>query len=107
MNAYFAASQVLADPKLDFFSKFAAVATVHAKGMALVSVIKSGGNAGGGGGSGGSTSQAAAPQQNAPLRQMAQIDVHGEVFNREQVIGLIEKINDVQKDGHVIIWNAA
>lgn len=35
---------------------------------------------------------------------MAEINVHGEVFNREQVIGLIEKINDVQKDGHVISW---
>ncbi|MBX8802651.1 tape measure protein [Ochrobactrum sp. MR28] len=103
VNAYLAASQVLADPKLGFFSKFAAVAAVLAKGMALVSAIKSGSNAASGGGAAGNT-QAAAPQQKAPLRQMAEIKIHGEVFNREQVIGLIEKINDVQKDGHVISW---
>ncbi|MGU3575636.1 tape measure protein [Brucellaceae bacterium C25G] len=107
VNAYLAASQVLADPKLGFFSKFAAVAAVLAKGMALVSAIKSGSNSASGGGSSGSTSQAASPQQSAPLRQMAKIDVHGEVFTREQVINLIEKINDVQKDGHVISWSTA
>lgn len=107
VNAYLAASQVLADPKLGFFSKFAAVAAVLAKGMALVSAIKSGSNAASGGGGSAGTTQAAAPQEKAPLRQMARIDVHGEVFNREQVIGLISKINDVQKDGHVISWQGA
>ena len=104
VNAYLAASQVLADPKLGFFSKFAAVAAVLAKGMALVSAIKSGGSAAGGGGGSAGNTQAAAPPEKAPLRQMAEINVHGEVFGREQVIGLIEKINDVQKDGHVISW---
>lgn len=104
VNAYLAASQALADPTVPFWGKFAAVAAVLAKGMALVGAIKSGSSAGGGGGSGGGNTQVAAPQEKAPIRQMARIDVHGEVFNREQVIGLIEKINDVQKDGHVISW---
>lgn len=103
VNAYLAASQALADPTVPFWGKFAAVAAVLAKGMALVGAIKSGSSSGGSGGSAGNT-QAAAPQQKAPLRQMAEINVHGEVFGREQVIGLIEKINDVQKDGHVISW---
>ncbi|RBO91021.1 tape measure protein [Pseudochrobactrum asaccharolyticum] len=102
VNAYLAASQALADPTVPFWGKFAAVAAVLAKGMALVGAIKSGSNSGGGGSAG--TTQSAAPQEKAPPRQMAEINVHGEVFNREQVIGLIEKINDVQKDGHVISW---
>ena len=89
---------------LPFPANFAAAAAIMAKGLGLVAAIKSGSSTGGGGGYGGGTTQAAAPQEKAPIRQMARIDVHGEVFNREQVIGLISKINDVQKDGHVISW---
>ncbi len=102
ISTYVGAAEAL---KLPFPANLAAMATVLAKGMSLVAAIKSGSksSASGGGGSAGTT-QAAAPQEKAPLRQMAEINVHGEVFGREQVIGLIEKINDVQKDGHVISW---
>lgn len=100
VSTYIGAAKAL---ELPFPANLAAMASVLAKGMALVGAIRSGSKSSASGGGGGTT-QAAAPQEKAPLRQMARIDVHGEVFNREQVIGLISKINDVQKDGHVISW---
>ncbi|MDR2309789.1 MAG: tape measure protein [Brucellaceae bacterium] len=101
VSTYIGAAKAL---ELPFPANLAAMAAVMAKGMALVAAIKSGSKSSASGGGSAGTTQAAAPQEKAPLRQMAEINVHGEVFNREQVIGLIEKINDVQKDGHVISW---
>ena len=103
VSTYIGAAKAL---ELGFPQNLAAMAAVLAKGMSLVAAIRSGSKSSGGGGGGGTT-QTAAPQEKAPIRQMARIDVHGEVFNREQVIGLISKINDVQKDGHVISWQGA
>lgn len=100
ISTYVGAAEAL---KLPFPANLAAMATVLAKGMSLVAAIKSGSKTSASGGSAGTT-QSAAPQEKPQLRQMAEINVHGEVFGREQVIGLIEKINDVQKDGHVISW---
>lgn len=45
INTYRAAAQALADPKLGFFQKFAAVASVIAAGIGLVNAIKGGGKA--------------------------------------------------------------
>ena len=104
VSTYIGAAKAL---ELGFPQNLAAMAAVLAKGMSLVAAIRSGSKSSGSGGGSSGTTQAAAPQQNAPMRQMARIDVHGEVFNREQVIGLISKINDVQKDGHVISWQGA
>lgn len=101
VSTYIGAAKAL---ELPFPANLAAMASVMAKGMALVAAIKSGSKSSASGGGSAGNTQAAAPQQKAPLRQMAEINVHGEVFGREQVIGLIEKINDVQKDGHVISW---
>ncbi len=101
VSTYIGAAKAL---ELPFPANLAAMAAVMAKGMALVAAIKSGSKSSASGGGSAGTTQAAAPQEKAPLRQMAEINVHGEVFGREQVIGLIEKINDVQKDGHVISW---
>ena len=101
VSTYIGAAKAL---ELPFPANLAAMAAVMAKGMALVAAIKSGSKSSASGGGSAGTTQSAAPQEKAPIRQMAEINVHGEVFNREQVIGLIEKINDVQKDGHVISW---
>lgn len=45
INTYRAAAQTLADPSLPFFAKFAAVASVVASGLGMVSAIKSGSKA--------------------------------------------------------------
>lgn len=91
---------------LPFPANIAAAAAVIAKGMSFVAAIRSGSKSSGGGG-GVSTSVSAAPAAPAKPQQMAEIKVHGEVFSRDAVIGLVEKINDVQKDGHMINWSYA
>lgn len=45
INTYRAAAQTLADPKLPFFTKFAAAASVVASGLGMVNAIKSGSQA--------------------------------------------------------------
>lgn len=70
VNTYRAAAQTLADPKLGFFAKFAAVASVISTGMGLVNAIRSGSSSarvGGRGGGGVSTTAPSEPQQ-APQR---------------------------------------
>lgn len=64
INTYRAQAQVLADPSLPFFAKFAAYAKIGAAGLSLVSAIKGagGGSTAAGGGSVNPASQAA-PQQ--------------------------------------------
>ncbi|RBO89662.1 phage tail tape measure protein [Pseudochrobactrum asaccharolyticum] len=101
ISTYVGAAEAL---KLGFPQNLAAMATVLAKGMSLVAAIKSGSklSASGGGGSAGTT-QAAAPREKAPLRQMAQITLHGgEMHSTEAVAKLFGKMNEMMKDGYVL-----
>ncbi len=110
VNTYMAASQALADPRLGFFAKFAAVAAVIAKGMSLVAAIRSGSKsaASGGGATGVNNAPSAAPAQpEVKPMQAVELKMHGEVFTRETVADLIDKINDMGKDGYNIVVRTA
>lgn len=110
VNTYMAASQVLADPRLGFFAKFAAVAAVITKGMGLVAAIRSGSKsaASGGGATGVNNAPSAAPAQpEVKPMQAVELKMHGEVFTRETVADLIDKINDMGKDGYNIVVRTA
>lgn len=69
---------------------------------ALVNSIKSTGMKSGGGGGGGSSSvgTGGAVDQARPQNQIVTINLEGEVFGRDQVRGLIGKINDALDDGY-------
>lgn len=111
INAYLAASQALADPTIPFWGKFAAVAAVLAKGMSLVAAIRSGSKSSSGGGGGGSASapqaSAAPPAKQQSTQQAIELKMHGEVFTKQTVADLIEKINEMGSDNHQLIIRTA
>ncbi|MGG4603046.1 hypothetical protein ACLPHZ_20105, partial [Alcaligenaceae bacterium Me47] len=111
INAYLAASQALADPTIPFWGKFAAVAAVLAKGMSLVAAIRSGSKSSSGGGGGGSASapqaSAAPPAKQQNTQQAIELKMHGEVFTKQTVADLIEKINEMGSDNHQLIIRTA
>ena len=99
INAYKAASQALADPtKVTPAQKFAAYASVLAAGLGAVKAIQSAGAKVGGGGGGGAGA-AAAPQVS---RNVAIQLTGGDMFGRDQVVGLINQINEAVEDGAVV-----
>lgn len=108
INAWLAASQVLADPTIPFWGKFAAVASVVTAGLNMVNAIKSGSSSASGRGGGGSSSSApsAAPAQPQMTRQAVEINVQGDVFTKETVIGIMDQINELSKDNHMLVVTA-
>lgn len=103
-NAYVAASQTLADPTLPWYAKFAAAAAVLAKGIGFVTAIKgvneSGATGGGGGGGGRGSAAAPAVTQEGQRSTAAVINLSGgDMFSRDQVVGLINSINEAMEDG--------
>jgi len=101
INTYRAAAQVLADPKMSFWMKFAAVAKVIASGMGLVNAIKGGGKSGrtSAGGSAGSASSTA---QAAPER-VVRVSFQGDPFMTAMAESMMTQIYDASKGGRVII----
>ena len=76
---------------------FVAAAAVGAAGLAQVAAIRS--TTKGGGGGGGSISAASAVAAPAVSQQSVTVNLHGDTFGREQVLGFIEAINDAVADG--------
>lgn len=109
INTYLAASQALADPRLGFFAKFAAVARVIASGMGLVNAIRSSGNAtsrpsAAVGAVSAPTSVAGATQQaQAPIRQVV-VDLRGADWAKNIVQPIMEQIYEATRDGERVVF---
>lgn len=95
INAARGAAQVLGNPAIPFFAKFAAVAKVMATGAALKQAISSGSSASGAV-SAASTSVASVA---APVGPDTVINLRGDTFGRQQVIDLINSINTATENG--------
>lgn len=102
VNTYVAAAQVLADPRLGYFQKFAAVAKTVAAGLGLVRSIKglSSGGGGGGGGGGGSSGGSSAGGDESSLRYV-QFNIVGDnaAFYRAALDTILPNLNEVLADG--------
>jgi len=105
VNTYIAASQVLADPKLGFWAKFAAVAKTVAAGICLVNAIKGGGKSGGGGGAGGPTSATTATK--AEPERVTRIELMGEEWLVNLAESMMDQIYTATGKGRVIISKAS
>lgn len=85
----------------------AAAAAAAAAGAAQIAAIRSANKGGGGGGSSDVTASSASGAATAPQQQQSVfINLNGEKFGREQVLGLIDGINDAVRDGARIMVNA-
>ena len=103
IDAWVAHNEVLADPKLPWYARIAAAAQVLAAGVGAVNAIKSVGEGGSGGTSGasaGASTASAASSTRSP--NVALQLVGGDMYDRNQVIGLINAINEAQEDGAII-----
>ena len=103
VNTYTAASQVLADPSLSFFAKFAAVAKTVAAGMGLVNAIKGGG--GGGAGAASGTTSATSSATNEPQR-VTRVELVGDDWLVKMAESIMTQIYDASRDGRVIVARA-
>lgn len=103
VNTYTAASQVLADPELGFFAKFAAVAKTVAAGMGLVNAIKGGGSGGGGGAS--ATTSATSGARSEPER-VTRVELQGEDWLVSLAETMMSQIYNASKNGRVIVARA-
>jgi hypothetical protein len=103
ISTYVGATKALASAP--FPANMGAFAAVMAKGLAAVSAIMAVNPNGGGGraaiGGGSFSGGAGAAQQQAPEQagRSMYVTLSGDVFNREMVRGLLEKVSDFQKDG--------
>ena len=110
VNTYRAASQTLADPKLGFFAKFAAVAKVIAAGMGLVRAIRGGGSAspasgGAASGSSGSVSTsdpAASPSQQLPPQRVIIDADSNALFSPAMMQEIFTRFYDINKNRGVV-----
>ena len=107
VDAWGAYAKVLnSEEAMPWWARLAAGAKVLAAGIGAVSAINgvsAGGggataSAGGGGGGGGATQEAAAPVS----RNVAISLSGGDMFGRDQVIGLINSINEAVEDGAIV-----
>jgi len=112
INAFRAFNQVLADPTLGFYAKFAAAAAVLASGLQMVAAIQSASMGGGGGGGGGAASAAAgrgggnptvAPQETRPRGPSVSLTLVGDQgFSRAQIVQIAEALNDAGDEGQLV-----
>lgn len=100
VNTYTAAAQVLADPSLGFFAKFAAVAKTVAAGMGLVNAINGGG--GGGAGRAGGTTSATSATASEPNR-VTRVELVGDDWLVKLAESMMTQIYDASRDGRVIV----
>lgn len=103
IDAWSAYNQVLADPSLPFFAKFAAGAQVLAAGMGAVNAISSV-NASAGGGAGASGAGAASAAASAPPpTQNVVLDLRNASADTTRQVGsLVEMINEAGRQGYVL-----
>jgi TP901 family phage tail tape measure protein len=94
INTYLAASQALADPRLGFFAKFAAVAKVVATGMGLVNAIRGGGSSGGGGGGASAPATREATPERAAQQRFLRIEVNGDGMFADMLRDNVQSIAD-------------
>lgn len=100
INAYSAYTQVLADPTLPFFAKFAAASSVFAAAIGAVNSIRSVSSSGGGGGgfAGGGGGAGAGGGGPAPLNvRVAGLDPNA-LFSGASIGGLLERLQDEAGD---------
>jgi hypothetical protein len=107
IDAWGAYTKVLNDPSLVGrpFARVAAAAQVFAAGLGAVNAIKSIGEGGGGATAGAAAGAAGGGAGAAPQQQNSQsvaLTIQGEIFNRQQVVSLINSINEAQEDGAII-----
>ena len=103
VNAYRAAAQALADPKLPWFAKASAAASVLATGIGFANSIRgmsetgSGGGGSGGGGGGGSFGGSASDAGASPS-QTIYVNLQGDTFSRTAVSSLLGEVSALQSD---------
>lgn len=105
INAWRAYNQTLADPTLPFFAKIPAALSVLSAGMGAVNAIRGMGGGGGAAGAGAATSAATSAASAAPARSSNSVALQltgGDMFSRDQIIGLINAINEAQEDGAIV-----
>lgn len=105
INAWRAYSQTLADPTLPFFAKIPAALSVLSAGMGAVNAIRGMGGGGGAASAGAATSAATSAASSAPARSSNSVALQltgGDMFSRDQIIGLINAINEAQEDGAIV-----
>ena len=109
VNSFLAFTQVLRDPKLGFYEKIAAAATVLAAGLNMVQAIKGVTSSGGGGGGaaaatggGGGTAGSIAPQETRPRGPAVSLTLVGDQgFSRAQIVQIAEALNDAGDEGQL------
>lgn len=101
INAYRAYNATLADPTLPWWARIPKAVAVLGAGLQMVNAIRGAGSGGGRGGGGAATSGGeAAP---APVSRNVAISLAGgDMFSRDQVVGLINQINEAVEDGAVV-----
>jgi len=101
INAYRAYNAVLADPTLPWWARIPKAVAVLGAGLQMVNAIRGAGSGGGRGGGGAATSGGeTAP---APVSRNVAISLAGgDMFSRDQVVGLINQINEAVEDGAVV-----
>lgn len=107
INAWRAYTQVLADPTLPFYAKFAAAAAVLGAGLGAVSAIQGVSESGGGGRGGAGAASAAGASVGAgaggqSVSRNVAIQLEGDSFSGDSIRNLINKINEAVEDGAVI-----
>ena len=106
INTYVAASQTLADPKLGFFGKMAAYASVLSAGLGLVNSLRSGGGSSSasvsrGGGSSAPSRASGVSQQQAPIKRTI-VELRGPDWVKGIVQPVMEQIYEASEDGQVV-----
>ncbi|WP_216824591.1 phage tail tape measure protein [Paragemmobacter aquarius] len=107
INTYRAQAQVLADPSVPFFGKFAAAAAIGAAGFRMVAAIKGGGGGGGGGSGGGrgssSGGSSSSQSEAAPLRARLEGIDPAKLYEGG---ALLELVTAIQKEAgnRGIVW---
>lgn len=100
LNSYRAFTQIIADNTIPPFLRTALAYSTLAAGLAQVANMRSV-NYGSGGGGGGTTTSGT-PVSDSGGRQSSRIALQlsgGDMFSRDQVLELINKINEAQEDG--------
>jgi hypothetical protein len=101
INAYRAFNATLADRELPWYMRIPKAVAVLGAGLNMVKAIKGAGS--GGGGAGGSAASASGSAEPAPVSRNVAISLAGgDMFGRDQVIGLINQINEAVEDGAVV-----
>ena len=101
INAYRAFNATLADPILPWYMRIPKAVAVLGAGLQTVNAIRGAGSGGGGAGRGAASAGGSA--EPAPVSRNVAISLAGgDMFGRDQVVGLINQINEAVEDGAVV-----